>query len=48
MTGLVAGGKSAVACSGSFKPDRGRLGGLVSRDGEAKIRAGSCGIGRGS
>ncbi len=47
MRSLLVGGKSVVARSKSFKLDRGWRYGLVSRDGEAKVWAGGCGIERG-
>ena len=47
MRSLLVGGKSEVARGESFKLDRERRCGLVSRDGEAKVRAGGCGMARG-
>ena len=44
---MLAGGKSVLARGGGFKLDRGQRCGLVSRDGEAKVWAGSFGIERG-
>jgi hypothetical protein len=47
MSTLLAEGKNVVARGEGFKVDRGRRRGLVSRDGAAKVWAGSFGIVRG-
>src|ERR1019366_9254002 len=47
MISLLGGGNSVIARGEGFKLDRGQRCGLVSRDGEAIVRAGCCGIERG-